>query len=124
MEAKDKFKINLLGAEEQARRLGKLKGQMAAAGISHALVRGNVNIYYLTGRVFRGFIYVSAAMEQPYYFVREPNHLVSDGVAPDSHIRKPEEIPALLEARGIKVDSAIGLELDTLSYSEVHGIGH
>ena len=119
MEAKDKFKINLLGAEEQARRLGKLKGQMAAAGISHALVRGNVNIYYLTGRVFRGFIYVSAAMEQPYYFVREPNHLVSDGVAPDSHIRKPEEIPALLEARGIKVDSAIGLELDTLSYSEV-----
>lgn len=118
MEAIDKYNINLLGREEQKRRLDKLKAQMTASGISHALVRNNVNIYYLTGRVFRGFIYVSTEIEAPYYFVREPNHLVSDGFAPDTHIRKPEEIPALLAEKGIKNDAPIGLELDVISYSE------
>ncbi len=118
MDAIDKYNINLLGVDEQQRRLEKVKEQMRAAGISHALVRNNVNIYYLTGRVFRGFIYVSTDIEAPYYFVREPNHLVSDHHAPDSHIRKPEEIPALLAAKGLKNDSPIGLELDTITYSE------
>lgn len=118
MDAIDKYNINLLGFDEQQRRLEKVKEQMRAAGISHALVRNNVNIYYLTGRVFRGFIYVSTDIEAPYYFVREPNHLVSDHHAPDSHIRKPEEIPALLAAKGLKNDSPIGLELDTITYSE------
>lgn len=118
MDAIDKYNINLLGVDEQQRRLEKVKEQMRAAGISHALVRNNVNIYYLTGRVFRGFIYVSTDIEAPYYFVRDPNHLVSDHHAPDSHIRKPEEIPALLAAKGLKNDSPIGLELDTITYSE------
>lgn len=118
MDAIDKYNINLLGVDEQQRRLDKVKELMTDAGISHALVRNNVNIYYLTGRVFRGFIYVSTDMEAPYYFVREPNHLVSDNHAPDSHIRKPEEIPALLAAKGLKNDSPIGLELDTITYSE------
>lgn len=58
MEAIDKYNINLLGHEEQKRRLDKLKAQMAASGISHALVRNNVNIYYLTGRVFRVYLCV------------------------------------------------------------------
>ena len=118
MDETDKYNTNLLCVDEQQRRLEKVKEQMRAAGISHALVRNNVNIYYLTGRVFRGFIYVSTDIEAPYYFVREPNHLVSDHHAPDSHIRKPEEIPALLAAKGLKNDSPIGLELDTITYSE------
>ena len=80
-----------------------------------ALVRDLANIYYLTGRVFRGFIYISPALAAPLYFVRQPNHLCGEGL---HMVRKPEEIAPLLAAAGIDAALPVALELDSVSYSE------
>lgn len=118
MQSVDKYNINLLGDAEQALRIGALKELMLAAGISYALIRDNANIYYLTGRVYRGFLFISTALERPRYFVRQPNHLESAHKGEVHFIRKPEDISALLVAEGITIDAAVALELDAISCSE------
>ena len=105
--------INLLGADEQSARLARVYAGMAAAGMGAALVRDLADIYYLTGRVFRGYVYINAALDAPLYFVRQPNHLSGAGL---HMVRKPEEIAPVLDAAGL--DKAVALELDSVSYSE------
>jgi len=85
--AESQLDINLLGADEQSRRLARVYAAMRSGGMEAALVRDLANIYYLTGRVFRGFIYISPALAAPLYFVRQPNHLCGEGL---HMVRKPE----------------------------------
>ncbi len=114
----DIYAINLLGDEEQRIRIERLKTLMKTAGIRHALVRDSADIYYLTGRVFRGFVYIDVATDCPRYFVRQPNHLVGKpGMV--CNIRKPEQIPALLADEGMDIGGALALELSATSYSDV-----
>ena len=118
MEPADKYHINLLGDAEQALRLTRLKELMRQAGIRQGLVRNNANIYYLTGRVFRGYVYVNTELDSPRYFVRQPNHLISPDHSLLHRIRKPEEIPGLLAQGGIDTSAPIALELDAVNYAE------
>ena len=107
--------INLLGHEEQSRRLERVYDGMRAAGIEAALVRNLANIYYLTGRVFRGYIYLQPSLDGPRYFVRQPNHLTGPGV---HMIRKPEEIPAKLAEDGVGAGPQVALELGSVTFAE------
>ncbi len=116
---KENTEINLIGDREQQLRLDRLKGLMRAAGIENALVRDNSNIYYLTGRVFRGFIYINTGLERPRYFVRKPNELTSSIEGLVHRIRKPEEIAGMLEAEGLAVTSPVALEFGSIPYAEV-----
>lgn len=102
--------INLLPPTEQELRFNRLRNEMKAAGLPAVLVSDLANIYYLTGRVFAGYIYV-AAEGIPMYFVRRPVGLAGDGLV---HIRKPEQIA---ESIGLNMPPTVGLELDLLSYS-------
>ena len=107
--------IQLLPQAEVARRLGPVARGMAKAGIHHALVRSASNIYYLTGRVFSGYVYIHADADGTgtmRYMVRRPNDLSGPGV---EYIRKPEEIPALL-GNDTPAD-VLGLELDAITYA-------
>ncbi len=110
--------INLLGETEQALRTGRLRSLMEKAGIVCALIRDNANIYWLTGRVFRGYIYIDTRLETPLYFVRQPNHLrdVREGAV--HFIRKPEQIATMLAEASVTVDAPAALELDSDAYSE------
>ncbi len=110
--------INLLGEKEQALRTGRLCSLMEKAGIVCALIRDNANIYWLTGRVFRGYIYIDTRLEAPLYFVRQPNHLrdVREGAV--HFIRKPEQIASMLSEASVTVDAPVALELDSDAYSE------
>lgn len=110
--------INLLGETEQALRTGRLRSLMEKAGIVCALIRDNTNIYWLTGRVFRGYIYIDTRLETPLYFVRQPNHLrdVREGAV--HFIRKPEQIATMLAEASVTVDAPVALELDSDAYSE------
>ena len=71
--------INLLPPTEQELRFNRLRNEMKAAGLPAVLVSDLANIYYLTGRVFAGYIYV-AAEGIPMYFVRRPVGLAGDGL--------------------------------------------
>lgn len=111
----EKNHINLLGDSEQALRAGRLKALMEEAGIGRALVRDNATVYYLTGRVFCGYIYIDTALELPLYFVRRPQHLECEHDGQLYFVRKPEEIAGLLPATAA---GPVALELDTTAYSE------
>ena len=112
------YEINLLGNDEQQRRLSRIYSAMRSAGITSALLRDNADIYYLTGRVFRGFAYVSPALETPIYFVRRPNHLTCSTPGALHLIKRPEEIADIIEKLGIDPGESFGLELDAIPYSE------
>lgn len=107
--------INLLGHDEQALRLARIYDGMAARGYRSALVASLSDIYYLTGRIFRGYIYLDPAADGPVYFVRQPNHLTGKNV---HMVRKPEEIPAILARNGIAAAGPVALELNSLTYAE------
>lgn len=106
------MEILLLQPEEQALRLEKVRGIMNEKKIDALLISDNANKYYLTGRVFSGYIYLPLKGE-PIYFVKRPVTMKGDGVV---SIHKPEQIA---ESIGMLPPATIGLELATASYSKV-----
>lgn len=116
-ESIDHLQVCLLSDEEQGRRLARVYAGMRAAGIGAALVRDNANLYYLTGRVFRGYVYLEPDAE-PEYFVRRPTTLRCRREGQLHFIRKPEEIADILGTTGRGVRADVALELDALSYCE------
>ncbi|MCM1005925.1 MAG: Xaa-Pro peptidase family protein [Prevotella sp.] len=96
-------------------RISKVRKQMALTGIDALLITDNTNIYYLTGAVFRGYVYVPA-QGRCLMFVIRPVELHGDDLI---YIRKPEQIVAELQKLGLKLPSTLGLELDDISYSDV-----
>lgn len=104
--------LNLLPEPEQQLRLGRLRRLMADASLPAILVTDLANIFYLTGRVYNGYIYIPTE-GKPVYFVRRPVELEGDGVV---YIRKPEQ---MTESIGLNLPEAVGLELDLLPYSSV-----
>lgn len=106
--------INLLGHDEQSLRLNRLYAAMTKAAIPAAIIRTAANIFYLTGRVFRGFIYIQPG-QPARYFLRQPTTLTGS----DIHlIRKPEEIPAVAARAGISIEPVVAQELGDVAFSE------
>lgn len=104
--------VTLLPEEEIVLRHGKVKTLMKRQGIDFALIADNATIYYLTGRVYAGFVGLYADENIPaQYFVRRPVGLTGEGL---TYIRKPEDIPALLLTDKIE---SVGLEFDCQAYS-------
>lgn len=112
MELKFEQRLQLLDADELARRVSRISPDMQTAGIDGMVVSDNADIYYLTGRVFCGYIYLAADGRVAYY-LRRPNHLHGDDVR---QIRKPEEMAADIMARF--TPRAVGLEDGSLTYDE------
>ncbi len=118
-EPKDHLQINLWGDAEQSLHLNRVKEGMRRDGIRHALICDNSDILYLTGRVFRGFIYINVDMERPLYFLRMPNHLKGEGI---TMIHRPEDIVPVLAEAGVDVSECPALELDAISWSRVRRV--
>lgn len=111
MKSEFEYQTVLLPHEEQSKRIERVRSLMAAAEISAILVSDNANIYYLTGRVFSGYVYLPVD-GMPIYFIRRPVELKGDGTV---YIHKPELIP---ESLGLNMPENLGLEMDVLSYSQ------
>ena len=83
-------------------------------GADACLVASTVNIYYLTGVVFNGFVYMPSSGD-PVYFYRRPEDLQHPFAIP---IRKAEDIPGLLSKNNLEMPKRILLEADQMTYSE------
>lgn len=103
----------ILPHEEQQLRLNRLRDLMQEAGADALLVTDNANTYYLSGRVFMGWIYIPRKGE-PIYFVRRPVELQGDGVV---YVRKPEQMTETIGA--LNMPQSIALELDVTSYTTI-----
>lgn len=107
-----KSELLLLPAEEFRLRTDKLRVTMTEAGADAMLIGDNTGLYYLSGRVFAGFIYLPADGEVR-FLVRRPVGLTGEGI---SYIHKPEQIP---EHLGNPTLGSIALELDITPYSTI-----
>lgn len=94
----------ILDNSEHQLRLTKVRESMALLGIKNALISGNSNKYYITGRVFAGYILITPS--KVIYYVKRPVELEGNDII---YIRKPEDMHAPHEG--------VALELDELSFS-------
>lgn len=108
-------RLQLLEPTDLAEKLASVRRHMSETGLSSLLVSDNANKFYLTGRVFDGYIYLSPT-GQTVYLVRRPANLAGEGV---HHIRKPENMHEIMDREHIARPESLGLELDQSPYSQV-----
>lgn len=95
-------------------RRDKIRALMARQGIDAAIITCNVNLLYTCGRIVSGYLYLP--LGQPaWLFVKRPNNLSGEHVRP---LRKPEQLPELLEECGIPAPARLMLEGDELPFRE------
>lgn len=97
-------------------RINKIKKEMHNLGADSLLIGANPNIYYSSGRFFRGYVYISL-IGQPLWFIIKPRIYEPDKSVKE--IRKPEDIPSLIESMGYEKPRNIALEENDLSYSDI-----
>lgn len=95
-------------------KLEKIQQQMQLSGADACLLCVDVNLYYLTGRIYNGYFYVPAE-GKPYFFVKRPAGFSGENVY---YIRKPEDITDILSAAAMELPEYLWLETDVLSYNE------
>lgn len=95
-------------------RMMKLQNRMAHSNVGGLLLSSNVNLFYLSGKIFMGYIYLPVEGD-PWFFVRRPVNLEGSNVL---YIRKPEDIIPLLAEHGVRVEGPILLEGDLLTFNE------
>lgn len=95
-------------------RRDKIRALMVPLGIDAALITCNVNLIYTLGEVVSGYLYLP--LDAPArLFLKRPNTVKGEFVYP---IRKPEELPELIEESGLPLPKMLMLEGDELSYGE------
>ena len=96
-------------------RVAGLKKELAAASISLAFIRQAAGLFYYTGLLADGFLAVAPAGE-PLLLARRPKQRLMDleSAWPLAFYKDPKEIPAILAAKGLDPQGAVGLELDVL----------
>jgi Xaa-Pro aminopeptidase len=78
------------------------------------LISTNINIYYTTGQVFTGYVYLPVERE-PVYFVQRPSGIQGEQIV---DIRKPEEIPDRLRERDIPLPEHLFLEAGQITHTD------
>lgn len=101
----------LLSADEQQLRLSRLTSLMKQAKADAMLITDNANLYYLTGRVYAGLMFITADGRVT-YFVRRPIELTGDNVI---YIRKPEQMTEHISFG----TGSLAMELDITDYTAI-----
>ena len=95
-------------------RRDKIRILMAQQDIDAALIACNVNLIYTYGRVVSGYLYIP--LHSPaHLFLKRPNNIRGEHVHP---IRKPEQIPEILNEIELGLPKKIMLEADELPHTE------
>ena len=103
----------MLQSELKLRR-DKIRALMAEQKIDAALITCNVNLIYTFGQVVSGYLYLP--LDGPaHLFVKRPNNLDGEHI---HSIRKPEQMPDLLQENGLSLPGRLMLEGDELPYNE------
>ena len=101
---------------EMLLRASRVQDMMQHEHIDGILLATNANVYYTTGRFFRGYVYLPAQGD-PVYFIIRPNGYDLAGVRA-FYVRKPEQIPDVMAENAIDIPAVLGLDEDSLSYTE------
>lgn len=105
--------INKEIRQDLAVKWSRLQEAMRKINAEGCLLSVDVNLYYMTGRVYNGYFYLPVE-GNPWFFVTRPNGLTGENV---HYIRKPEQLPELFAEQGIPMPQHLLLEADELTYS-------
>ena len=103
---------------ESKNRISNIQQLLINQCIDAALVSDNANKFYLSGRVFNGYVFIPAQGDA-IFFVRRPVELTGDNLV---YINKPENIAEYLLQKGIDAPQSLGMELDLMPYAMVQRI--
>lgn len=95
-------------------RHNKIRQAMAQVGADGCLLTTPVNVYYTCGHIIIGYVYIPLQGE-PTFMVRRPNNIVGEHF---HLVRKLEELPTLLAAKGQSLPTNLLVEGDDISYAE------
>lgn len=105
--------MSTLPLYEAASRLKKVQQTITAMQADACIITSSVNQYWLCGFIFDGFLFISPE-SNPVLFVKRPSSISDERV---KWIRKPEQIPDLLQESGLHLPKRILIEADILSYN-------
>lgn len=111
----DSYQNNL--SQDLDLRIKRLQAELQKQGADACILSTNVNIFYLSGCIYGGYLYVPAE-GQVIHFVKRPQDINLENKI---DIRKPEQIKEELDKRGIS-PKVILLETDSLPYNECQRI--
>lgn len=92
----------------------KIQQMMMAEGVEACLISSSSNLLYVSGRIIGGYAYLPQSGE-PLFFVRRPVGLQGENVF---YIRKPEQMPEMLQERGLMLPEVLMLEGDEMSHAD------
>ncbi len=98
------------------KRIDTIRLKIKSEGLDAILLASNSNIFYTSGRLFRGYVYITPEHPALYFVVRPLSVDTSDDTI---ILRKPELIPSILKEKGMPLPKRLGLEFDDLYYSEI-----
>ena len=107
--------MNTFSKLEITSRVEKVKQYIIDQKADACIITSPVNMYYLNGFIFNGYLYITPDRE-PLLFVKRPVTIEGDNI---EAIRKPEQLPDLLAARNIPLPNSILLESDLMPYNGV-----
>ncbi len=99
-------------------RIEKVRKAMEKSHADAAIAASSPNMFYLSGGIFRGYIYIDKDPEKnPLFFFILP----SEAPKKDNcvQIHKPEQIMSHLSAMGYPIPSRLGLEYGDMLYSDI-----
>lgn len=106
--------MNSILNKEHRNRVISLQQSIVENGADACIITSSVNIYYLFGQIFDGYMYLLPEGD-PILFVRRPVGIDSQNAV---YIHKPELIPDILKDKGISMPAKLMLESDVLSLSQ------
>ena len=116
MEKTNRYSIDAVREQmDIASRTENIRERIEATGADGLLLTCVSNIIYTTGTVFNGYYYLPLKGE-PIHFVKKAGVWEFKNT---EYLRKPEQIPELLSAKGIEAPSKLLIEDAQVTYAEV-----
>lgn len=103
-----------LNRSELQNRWSRLQGKMTSSGAGAMLVTTNINIFYVSGMIFGGAVYIPGEGDVV-FFVRRPVGIEGSNVV---YIRKLEDIAVYLQEHSLQMPETLLTENDSVSYNE------
>ena len=100
--------------QELRKRIDKVRDFVHEVGGDACIITSQINLFYLNGFIFDGFMYILPERDQ-LLFVKRPVDILGKNVF---YISKPEQIPDKLIELGYKIPDKLLIESDSISMSE------
>lgn len=101
-------------AEDIELKWNRIQKTMQQIGMDGCLLTIDVNLFYVTGRIFNGYFYLPQE-GKPFFFIKRPNGLTGKNLF---YIRKPEQIADIFTENGIAMPEKLLMEGDEIPYNE------